>query len=514
MRLPATKLNLRNGQDHLVVSCLSLVFLVITPQLGPCLQAEEPKERATLKGHRGTVESVAFSPDGKTLASGASYDQTIRLWDVTTGKERGTLRGHGTCLTSVAFSPDGKTLASASYDHTIKLWDVATGQERATLKWPTREQRPSVALAFSPDSKTLASASGGTVILWDVATGRERATLKGNTTVAFSPDGKTLASGSWDTVKLWDVATGKERASLKGHTKSVEAVAFSPNGKTLVSGSFDNTIRLWEVASRKERATLKAHPVWSVTFSSNGKFLASANDDRTIKLWDVATGKEQATFKGHTESVHCVAFSPDGKTLASGGEDNTIKLWDIPAARKVEAARSGILATEDLGRLWTTLAGDDAAKAYQAIGTLVSAPDQAVPLVKERLRAIPKPNMQAISQWITALESEQFAVREGASEALERIGDVAEPALRTKLAEKPSLEVSQRIERLLSKIEEQQLDAQSLRGLRAVEVLEHIGSPGAKKVLETLATGAECARLTREAQASVERLNNRPGADK
>jgi hypothetical protein len=242
-----------------------------------------------------------------------------------------------------------------------------------------------------------------------------------------------------------------------------------------------------------------------VTFSSNGKFLASGNDDETIKLWDIATGKEQATLKGHSELVYSVAFSPDSKTLASGDEEGTIKLWDIPASKKAEGARSGILATEDLGSLWTTLAGDDAAKAYQAIGTLISVPDQAVPLVNERLRPTPKPNTQAIAQWITVLESEQFAIREKASEALERIGDVAQPALRTKLAEKPSLEVSQRIERLLSRIDEQQPDPQLLRALRAVEVLEYIGSPEAKKVLETLATGAEGARLTKEAKASLGR---------
>ena len=143
------------------------------------------------------MSSVAFSRDGKMLASG-SKDATIKLWDVTTGKEQATLKGHMDWVTSVAFSPNSKTLASGSRDRTIKLWNVATGKEQASLKGHTN-------VVFS---------------------------------VAFSPDGKTLASASWDkTVKLWDVATAKERATLKGHTRLVYSVAFSPDGKTLASGS-------------------------------------------------------------------------------------------------------------------------------------------------------------------------------------------------------------------------------------------------------------------------------------
>ena len=185
------------------------------------MPAAEPKP-VTLGGHPDFVYSVAFSPDGKTLASG-SGDNTIKLWDVPTGKEQATLKGHTGWVTSVAFSPDGKTLASGSWDKTIKLWDVATGKELATLQGHTSFV---LSVAFSPDGKTLASASGDkTIKLWDVADGQgdrppSRDTRTGFSCVAFSPDGKTLASGSVDkTIKLWDVATGKERATLKGHTR-------------------------------------------------------------------------------------------------------------------------------------------------------------------------------------------------------------------------------------------------------------------------------------------------------
>jgi len=233
--------------------------------------------------------------------------------------------------------------------------------------------------------------------------------------------------------------------------------------------------------------------------------------DKLIQIWDMATGKGRFILENYSGWGVSVAFSPDSKTLA-GTDDKIIKLWDMSAEavdKKAEPARSGILAAEDLDALWTTLAGDDAAQAYKAIGTLVRAPDQAVPLAKERLRPASKPNTQEISRWITDLGSEQFTVRQKATEALEKLGDVVEPALRMNLEAKPSLEVRQRIENLLRKIEQL-----TLRHLRAIEVLEHIGSVEAKGLLERLATGAEGARLTKEAKASLDRLNKRVAGDK
>ena len=208
----------------------------------------------TLTGHTDNVLSVAFSPDGKILASG-SEDGTIKLWDVAMGEEIHTLVGHTLYVTSVAFDPDGTIIASGSFDKTIKLWDVATGEEIRTL---TGHSKYVVSVAFSPDGKVLASASSSTlddnsVKLWDVATGREIRTLTHNVhlptiSVAFSPDGKILASGSLDkTIKLWDVATGQVIHTLTGHAAGVESVAFSPDGKILASGSLDKTIKLWDI---------------------------------------------------------------------------------------------------------------------------------------------------------------------------------------------------------------------------------------------------------------------------
>ena len=297
------------------------------------------KELLTFKGHSLAVLSVAFSPDGKRLASG-SKDKTIKLWDTVTGKELLTLKGHSKRVASVAFSPDGKHLASGSYDKTIKLWDAATGKEFLTFRGHSDWVH---SVAFSPDGKRLASGSGGmdgTIRLWDAATGKELFTIKGDRDivecVAFSPDGKTLASGSWDTIKLWDTVTGNELFTLKGHSDNVFSVAFSPDGKRLASGSADKTIKLWDTVTGKELLTLKGHSlaVLSVAFSPDGKHLASGSTDKTIKLWDTVTGKELLTLKGHSDRVNSVAFSPDGKRLASGSTDKTIKLWDAATGKE------------------------------------------------------------------------------------------------------------------------------------------------------------------------------------
>jgi WD40 repeat protein len=327
----------------LVIACGSYKSTPLASEIQKAAPSPGLPESVPQAGHSETVTSVAFSPDGKTLASG-SLDSRIKLWDVSTGKELRTLIGHR--VTSVAFSPSGQTLANGNLDNTIELWDAPTGREGV---FPLTGHSSFVtSVAFSPDRKILASGSyDDTVKLWVFSTGKELHTLKGHSggvnSVAFSPDGKILASGSADdTVKLWVVSTGKELRTLKGHSDAINSVAFSPDGKTLASGSADDTVKLWDVATVTELRTLKGHSstVNSVAFSPDGKTLMSGSGDTTIKLWDVSTGKELRTLKGHSNAVWAVAFCPDEKTLASGSEDHSVKLWDVSTGTELRTLKA------------------------------------------------------------------------------------------------------------------------------------------------------------------------------
>ena len=287
--------------------------------------------------HHIYVSPVDIKGNAVTLSGDPSLSESFIFFDASLqGNIIATLEGHTDDVNSVAFSSDETTLASGSADGTIKLWDVATRTNIATLEGYTLSVR---SVTFSPDGTVLASGiSGwdgrnGPVKLWDVATKTDIATLEGYTgilSIAFSPDGTKLASGLQNyTIKLYDVATRTNIATLEGHGSWVYAVSFSPDGTTLAASSY-STVKLWDVATGTSIATLEGHrgSVFSVSFSPDGTVLASGAWDGTVKLWDIGTRTNIATFGGHTGIVTSVSFSPNGTVLASGSWDSTVKLWD------------------------------------------------------------------------------------------------------------------------------------------------------------------------------------------
>jgi len=291
-----------------------------------------------------TVCSVAFSPDGTTLAGGGS-DGVVQLWNVTSRAGIGLLStGHNGMITSVAFSPGGQFLAAGDYGGMAWLWDMATRQQIGIPL--TADNRAIEAVAFSPDGKTLATGSrDGTARLWDVSLddndliGFVTAGTNEAPSVAFSPDGKFLATGDWDgTARLWNVATQQQvYGGVIGDGAPVMAVAFSPDGKTLATGSYDGTVRLRDATGRQIGATLgHVGALWSVAFSPDGKTLATGNGNATVQLWDVATGQQTGTL-GTAGTVYSVAFSPDGTMLATGGSSGTAQLWDVATGRQIGA---------------------------------------------------------------------------------------------------------------------------------------------------------------------------------
>lgn len=509
--------------------------------------------------------SNMLSADGSTLAylrhSDVNFWDTkasrkvsaieIRFWDMRASRELRSAIEFDCffgCI-SFALAPDGRTLAVCDDQYAINLWDVRSGKVLRCLQKGKKEHLDVYELSFSPDGRMLASADSKAagIRLWDVVTGqqirrlplmKDTAAPEGNdwrvtSAIAFSPDSRLLAASgiTWaegSGVRMWEVATGKELPQLtramnapnKEDTPSaplgggeskliVPKVVFSPNGRMLVKDGRPKFIPIWEASTGLQRLLLKGHEdsTVCVAFAPDGRTLASASWDNTIRLWDLDTGRELRKLTGHRGRANSVAFSADGKILVSTGDDTTILFWDVAEVTHRKRPIASHLAKQEWQTFWEDLAMGDAAKAYTAMVRMAADGPKTNAALKERLHPVRPVDPERLARLLKELDSDEFAAREAARRELEKLGDMARPAVRKTLARPGlSLELRRRLEAIAISLDE--ISGERLRSLRAVEVLELAGTKEARDLLATLAAGAEGARLTEEAKSALQRLAN------
>jgi WD40 repeat protein len=500
-------------------------------------------------GHRDAINHLAYAPGGKLLAS-ASRDATVRLWDPVTGRQVRCLTGHADGVLAVAFSRDGTTLASIS-SSTTRVWDVASGKQRAVFQNPavgkSSSQPPhpmdTAALAFSADGRSLTAAgSNGMLVTWDIVSTKESQRIvvaalgRWHPSIAtdllpvrqlaltanYPPERSSLP----ERVDVLRVNGGKTERSIRlreSRDKATElfcvALAASPDEALFASSEVlkplfvrrDSipSVRIWDRFTGKEAQQI--HTVAeAMAFSPNCETLATdANamaQSRTITgqielgyriyLWDILTGKLRAKLAGHTDAVRCVAFSPDGTYLASGSVDRTILVWKTAARPPAANVRP-----DQVRAWWDNLAGEPPA-AITAMAHLVRHPGASIPLIRSQLKAVQPPDPKRVATLIKELDSAEYATRERARLALDGLAELAEPGLRVALSGTVSLEVRRRI--LLQLERAGVIQPNQLQVLRAITVLQRVGSQEAQEVLESLARGVPDSRVTREAKAALQ----------
>lgn len=454
------------------------------------------------------ITAVTFSPDGKQILTG-SADNSLRLWDANTYKELRQLQGMQARVTAVLYAPDGKSIVAGCQTGMVSAWDTGNFQQRLSMH---AGRNSATALALSPDGRNLIS--GGEdrrMFVRDISNGLFHRVIHGHAgaihALSFSSDGRHIASAAADkSVRIWDSTNGQEVRKFDTGTESAQSVAYAPDGKQLAAGTKD-AVYVWEASTGKQLHKMPGHKgmVNAIAYSKDGKMLATAGDDGDVLVWDATAGRLLRRLGKHGKAVRGVAFSPVGKVLASVGDDNQLYLWDV-SPRIFLPAKPVDLTEKDLTGLWETLAGNDFAKAGEAIGTLAAC-KQSVPFLGERLKKVrPGEDEKAIAQLIVGLDDDAFSVREKATTGLERLGPVAAPHLELALKREMSLEARRRAERILERLKDPQLTPDQYRLQRAVAALELNSSPDARKILEDLAKGAGGAWLALEAQGSLERL--------
>jgi RNA polymerase sigma factor (sigma-70 family) len=450
------------------------------------------------------AHALSFSPDGKRLATltvfrGENDVRSVPIWDVASGKKV-ILNAvpDANQVRALIFSPDGQKLytldqSSDPQNYAVRHWNLATGKQDREWIMP-HKIRPGPVPVLAADGKTVyAYDHKGDISIIDVDLGRERvlASPERVWSMTPSPDGRVLASGmdaKIPVVRLWEVATVKEICFLNGHEARVFAMAWSPDGRLLATGDGSGRMAWYN-------GLLQSPMFWNIT---------TLDVATTVRVWDTAAGKELACFGGFKGGVFSLAFSPDGDSLAAGLSDTSILIWDVSKVISTFSPPPKLVNGE-LESYWADLAGDNAGKAHQGIGLLVAAPKQGVPFLRSRLQPVAGADGGKLQQWITDFGSNDFGIRQAAARELTKVDVQAIVPLQKALKENTSLEARRRLEQILKTIRDGP-GPDTLRTIRAIMVLERIGSPEAQGVLETLAKGAPGARETEEAKASLERL--------
>jgi WD40 repeat protein len=501
------------------------------------------KEVGTGAGSAAPMAAVHFTADGKHLFSRGS-DGTVHRWDAATGKALELLATPRSPLQGM-ISPDGKVLLIPSAQGCV-LVDAATGKELATIASNLRGLVQ--AALFSPDGKLLAvrQAQEKKIELYEVPTGKLLHTIgfvpggpmPGDVVrqpiniappvMFFAPDSKTLAAfADPNMLGLWDTASGQRVGSVAPTVPAVHSGAFSPDGRCIALDMNDGTVALHEVASGQVRRTFGTKvpqpknpgfvgggfggPINSplsgtrVAFTPDGQTLLHAGLDLGIHVWDIVSGQELKSFKGHSGAVNAVAVAPNGKMLASASADTTALVWDLTrVVRPAPAVK--VLTADQRDTRWQALLTGDAAQAFTAIWELSASPKETLALIMEQVQPAPAVDGKRIEQLIADLDSDQFKVRQQANAELLKLDERVVPLIDKVLASNPPLETKKRLDDLRKQLAGVLLRGERLRMIRAVEVLERIGTPEARQLLQALADGAPGALLTTTAQTALQRL--------
>ena len=340
----------------------------------PPIHLDTP-QTAILHGHQGVVSDVSYSPDSRYIAT-CSSDETVRLWDASTGAELAVLRGHKARATSVSFDPTGTRIISGCADGTGRIWDAKSHSELAVLHGFGGLN----CLAYSPDGRRIvAAACNWEIRVWDAQNRTKWTVIRRDKvnieSVSYSPDGQKLVSGCTDgTIRVWDAENHEQLNVLRGHQGEVTAVLYTPDGSFIISGSRDSTVRIWDASSGTEMAALHGHATWvtSVSCSPDGRRVASGSADKTVRVWDLqAFGELAGVLRGHDDRVTSVSFSADGRWIVSGSYDMTARVWDTenftdPPDRRGHEYEVRNVTCSPNGRQIVSCASDSAARVWDA----------------------------------------------------------------------------------------------------------------------------------------------------